>query len=167
MRWFRRRRHASGAAVEEAAAGPTTHAEISTPEVEDGIPADPDAVRTGPVGIDVAEIAPTEPPPPLDRPAEAGGAEPESPPIGIDELWRRLQIHEGETFRQIRGKEFTYSLGRDGLVPSTTDWVIPKSHFEQALALVPLRNTVPVQHLFGPSYIYAVLMDERIRGAEW
>jgi hypothetical protein len=36
-----------------------------------------------------------------------------------------------------------------------------------APGLVPLENTVPVQHLRGPSYIYAILMDPRIRQDDW
>lgn len=36
-----------------------------------------------------------------------------------------------------------------------------------ALTLVTLANTVPVQHLRDPSYLYAILMDERIRGQDW
>jgi hypothetical protein len=35
------------------------------------------------------------------------------------------------------------------------------------LRYVPLPNTVPVQHLRGPSYIYAILMDSRIRRTDW
>lgn len=84
-----------------------------------------------------------------------------------NELWANLARHEGEEFRQIRGKAFTYTLASAGLTPSTTDWVIPKSHFAEALQLVPLESTVAVQHLYGPSYIYAVLMDPRIRGERW
>lgn len=84
-----------------------------------------------------------------------------------NELWSTLERLEGEEFHQIRGKAFTYSLSGDGLRPSTTDWVIPKHHFAEALDLVPLKNTVPVQHLYGPSYIYAVLMDPRVRDGNW
>lgn len=87
--------------------------------------------------------------------------------ITIDELWQRVKAREGEVFRQIRGKEFSYSIDRDVFVPSTTHWLIPKKHFQEALALVPLSDTAAVQHLYGPSYIYAVLMDERIRGTDW
>ena len=85
----------------------------------------------------------------------------------VDELWAILAQHEGDEFRQIRGRELAYTLTPNGLAPSTTDWVIPRKHFGEALGLVPLTNTVPVQHLYGPSYIYAVLMDERIRGDRW
>jgi hypothetical protein len=76
-------------------------------------------------------------------------------------------MHEGELFRQIRGLEFTYDLSQSGLRPSTTDWLIPRAHFEKALDLVPLRSTVPVQHLYGPSYVYVLLMDPQIRRGDW
>ena len=87
--------------------------------------------------------------------------------ISIDELWKRLRDHEGEAFTQIRGGQFTYSITKNALLPDRTDWVIPRNHLAEALSLVPLASTVPVQHLFGPSYIYAVLMDERIRHGDW
>jgi len=38
---------------------------------------------------------------------------------------------------------------------------------EEAFRLAPLKNTVIVQRLQGPSYIYAVLMDKRIRQNDW
>lgn len=85
----------------------------------------------------------------------------------IDELWALLERHEGEKFHQIRGKAFTYSLEPGGLRPSTTDWLIPRAHVAEALEQVPLGNTVPLQHLYGPSYLYAVLMDDRIREGRW
>lgn len=87
--------------------------------------------------------------------------------INIETLWGRLADHEGETFTQIRGGTFTYTLSRTALRPDRTDWAIPRPHVEEALALVPLPSTVAVQHLFGPSYIYAVLMDPRIRASDW
>lgn len=85
----------------------------------------------------------------------------------IDTVWARIEANEGETFCQIRGQRFTYEVHGDHLTPSTTNWNIPKSHFEEGLGLVPLKNTVAVQHLFGPSYIYAILMDHRIRQRDW
>ena len=87
--------------------------------------------------------------------------------ISADTLWTRLAAHQGETFTQIRGGEFTYSLTDTALVPDRTDWAIPRKHLAEALDVVPLANTVAVQHLYGPSYVYAVLMDSRIRGADW
>ena len=65
----------------------------------------------------------------------------------IDEVWGRIRQHEGATFRQVRGKEFMYSIEGEGLRPSTTNWLIARRYFEETLALVPLDNTVPLQHL--------------------
>lgn len=87
--------------------------------------------------------------------------------VSIDVVWSRLREHEGETFRQIRGAEFRYSIADSGFRPDRTDWNIPRGHIEEALALVPLANTVQVRHLYGPSYIYGVLMDPRIRQSDW
>jgi hypothetical protein len=87
--------------------------------------------------------------------------------IPIEALWSRLAEHQGETFTQIRGSEFTYQLTDRALLPDRTDWAISKAAFAEALDLVPLANTVPVQHLSGPSYLYATLMDPRIRQGDW
>lgn len=85
----------------------------------------------------------------------------------IDEVWSRITAHTGEKFYQIRGGEFTYEVSGGHVHPDRTKQQIPKSHFEEALGYVPLENTIPVQHLRGPSYIYAILMDSRIRQSDW
>ena len=87
--------------------------------------------------------------------------------VGIDVVWGRIVEHAGETFHQKRGKPFTYSVVSGGLRPSTTDQLMPRSQFDQALSAVPADTTVPFQHLRGPSYIWAILMDSRIRGTDW
>ena len=85
----------------------------------------------------------------------------------IEDVWSRIRVYEGEKFRQIRGGEFTYAVTGNYLVLDRTNQRLSKSSLEEALTLVPLQNTVPAQHLRGPSYIYAILMDERIRQGEW
>ncbi len=85
----------------------------------------------------------------------------------IEAVWPRIQKHDGEEFYQIRGKPFHYGAFGGYIVLSTTNQQIAKSDFEKALGRVPLSNTVPVQDLRGPSYIYAILMDKRIRKNDW
>ncbi len=85
----------------------------------------------------------------------------------IEIIWKRIVAHEGETFRQIRGQEFQYSVAQSVLRPSTTNQNLPKSVFDTALKDVPFENTVSLQKLRGPSYLYAILMDRRIRGNDW
>jgi hypothetical protein len=87
--------------------------------------------------------------------------------ISFDEIWLRIEAFAGEKFVQIRGGEFTYLFSGGHVIPDRTNQQIPKYHFNEATAFLPLENTVPVQHLRGPSYIYAILMDERIRESDW
>lgn len=87
--------------------------------------------------------------------------------VKVEKIWTRIKEHEGEMFRQIRGRAFTYTVRGASIVPSTTNRVISRPQFAQALEFVPLANTRPVQHLQGPSYIFAILMDQRIRGNDW
>lgn len=87
--------------------------------------------------------------------------------VGIDVVWQRIVAHQGERFRQIRGKEFTYTIVGQGAALSTTNQTLPKSIFAQALERMPVRSTTPLQDLRGPSYLYAILMDSRIRQQDW
>jgi len=85
----------------------------------------------------------------------------------IETIWARIKACEGETFLLIQGGEFAYIVDGGQLTPDRTNQNIPKSNFQAALPLLPLKNTVPVQHLRGPSFIYAILMDQRIRLSDW
>lgn len=87
--------------------------------------------------------------------------------VGIETIWARIESHADEEFYQIRGATFTYAVSGGHVILDRTNQRIPKSHFEKALQYLPLPNTVAVQHLRGPSYIYAILMDPRIRQSDW
>jgi hypothetical protein len=98
---------------------------------------------------------------------QGGGSEVKLERIRVDEVWRRIAAHEGDTFRQVRGQSFTFTLDGKVLRPSTVNQNLSQATFEKALARVPLRSTSDVQDLRGPSYLYAILMDPRIRGRDW
>lgn len=83
------------------------------------------------------------------------------------EIWRRVVACEGTTFRQIRGGEFSYEVRGDRLILDRTNQFISKDQLFQAVQLVPLSSTKPVQHLRAPSYLFAILMDERVRQGDW
>jgi len=78
-------------------------------------------------------------------------------------IWKRICDNEGAIFQQIRGKEFTYEVKGNYIKLSATNYNIAKSTFQKALEFVPLENTKPIQHLSAPSYLFAILMDEKIR----
>lgn len=84
-----------------------------------------------------------------------------------DTVWRKIISHSGETFHQMRGKAFTYSAHGRTIYLHTTNRMISRTAIEKALEHVPLENTVPVQDLSAPSYIWGILMDDRIRGSHW
>lgn len=81
----------------------------------------------------------------------------------FDVIWSNILKYEGEIFKQIRGKEFTYTISGKAIIPSTTNRIITMAQFKSAFEFVPLKNTKEIQHLQGPSYLYAILMDSRIR----
>jgi hypothetical protein len=88
-------------------------------------------------------------------------------PVDIEQVWDRISVHAGETFTQLRGKQFTYAVQGWSLTPDTTNQNLSKATFAVALDRVPLSSTSEVQDLRGPSYLYAILMDERIRQQDW
>jgi hypothetical protein len=83
--------------------------------------------------------------------------------MSFEQVWGAIERHAGETFQQIRGGTFTYTVNGGSVVPDRTNRQLPKEHFRKALALAPFRSTSALQHLQGPSYLYAILMDRRIR----
>lgn len=92
---------------------------------------------------------------------------PHAPMPPIDTVWARIGAHAGETFHQKRGRPFTYRIYGGCVLPDRTHRQIPRSHIAAALEPVPTASTVPLQHLQGPSYIWAILHDLRIRQADW
>lgn len=82
-------------------------------------------------------------------------------------VWSRIEDHAGEVFRLVGGGEFTYRVDGARVVPSRTNRNLGRSQFEQAVARLPLDGPGQLQDLQGPSYLYAILMDARIRGDDW
>jgi hypothetical protein len=87
--------------------------------------------------------------------------------LGIDTVWDRIKNNAGSEFRMIRGATFGYAIVAGQVALDGTNHRIPKSHFEKALAFVPLENTTVIKDLRGPAYLYAILMDARIRQTDW
>ena len=81
--------------------------------------------------------------------------------------WSRIKKHEGDTFKTITGLEFSYSIDGDSIIPSRTDWKIPRSHVLKLLDRVPLKDTTEIQDVMGPSYLWGILNDERISNGNW
>ncbi len=84
-----------------------------------------------------------------------------------DFIWNRIKEHQYKSFYQKRGGEFKYHISENTIYFDRTNWFLPRKDIEEALKRVPLKTTSEVNDLQAPSYIYAILMDERISGKLW
>ena len=85
----------------------------------------------------------------------------------FNEIWRRVIECEGDEFIQVRGKRFSYVCQGNTLSLSSTNQLVARSQFEQAFERVPLMSPAIIQDLRAPSYIFAIMMDDRIRQHDW
>jgi hypothetical protein len=85
----------------------------------------------------------------------------------IADVWARIESHAGEDFTLIRGQVFQYEVPGKYLRPVGRIRHLSQSNFAKALQRVPLVNTGSVNDLQGPSYVYSILMDPRIRRRDW
>lgn len=86
----------------------------------------------------------------------------------IETIWKRLKQLEGQEFRTIRGLPFTFKINKDYLVTDRTNYNLSKTDFSKALKLVLLKGPGFINDLVrGPSYIWAILHDNRVREENW
>lgn len=86
----------------------------------------------------------------------------------IDKVWKRIRHHEGERFETKRGKPLKYEVTGNVLTTDRAEQNLSKGEFAKALARVPITGPGKINNLVrGPSYIYAILHDSRIRQADW
>ncbi len=83
----------------------------------------------------------------------------------FSEVWKSITALEGSEFQQVRGQKFIYAVSGDYIVPNTTNIRIPKSNFEKAWKQMPVSGPGALhKSLIAPSYLYAILSDQRIVG---
>ena len=84
--------------------------------------------------------------------------------MNIEQVWRNVKAHEGETFFTKTGKKFTYHMTDRLVVLENTNRNIPIGNFEKAIGIAnPSVVAFQKMNLQGPSYIYGIITDERIR----
>jgi hypothetical protein len=84
-------------------------------------------------------------------------------------IWNRIISLQGQPFRLARGKQVTYSILGDVLYIDDSDSRVHISQFEHALGMVPVSGPVVFNEagLWGPSYLYAIMMDSRVSLGAW
>jgi hypothetical protein len=84
---------------------------------------------------------------------------------GFDRVWERIRDLAGTEFATRNGQRFSYVVDGSYVAPSTSDVRIPVSQFRKAFAIGPVRGPASFRGVFAPSIVWAVLNDERMRGA--
>lgn len=79
------------------------------------------------------------------------------------DIWEKIKEHEGETFYLSGGEPLVYKVEGNSISHNRTKVKINKSNFEKAVALNP-QSTAELQKVVtGPSYVYAIISDERMK----
>jgi hypothetical protein len=90
------------------------------------------------------------------------------PKPSIDEVWARLKTYETESFVTKRGLPFKYTISGAVFHPNRTTYNISRGEFGKALALAPFDGPGVISKIVrGPTYVWAVLHDARIRVQDW
>lgn len=86
----------------------------------------------------------------------------------FERIRQRIVANQREDFRTVTGLPFTYEIEGEVLVPSRTHYNLPKSQVKKAFELVPFAGPGAINSIVrGPSYVWAILHDPRIRGTDW
>ena len=88
-----------------------------------------------------------------------------------DAIWLRLQGCVGETFHTATGKPFTFEVEGAGVwffrEGRSINRKLTRAQVEIAISRCPLQSTTEIKDLMDYSYLFAVLMDPRIRQKDW
>jgi hypothetical protein len=86
-------------------------------------------------------------------------------------VWRRVATHQGEQFQTVRGLSFTFEIEGSGIWffrdGKRVNRKLTRNQFEVALSRCPLKSTTQIKDLMDYPYVFAVLMDGRIREQAW
>lgn len=105
-------------------------------------------------------------------------SEPLGTPVNVglstlgDEVWQRIQIYQGAVFKTVRGLPVTYEVDGQGIWffhgnGKRINRKASRADVCEAIKRCPLRTTTEIADLIDPSYLFAILMDKRIRQNNW
>ena len=81
----------------------------------------------------------------------------------MDGIWEKVKQHQGETFQTVTGLEFTYTVIGEKVVHTRSKVTLSRSNFEKAVRLNPQKPSDLHNEVSGPSYVYAIITDTRLR----
>jgi hypothetical protein len=88
-----------------------------------------------------------------------------------ESVWHRIKSHQGEEFRTATQLPFTYEVEGAGM------WLfrngrrinrkLSRTQVDKAITRCPLTSTTEIKDLMDYPYLFALLMDGRIRREAW
>lgn len=86
----------------------------------------------------------------------------------FNQVWNLIISLAGRQFQTKLGLAFTYKVRAGTVFPSRTAYQISRADFETAYELAPLNGPGKINMIVrGPSYVWAILHDQRVSGGAW
>lgn len=86
-------------------------------------------------------------------------------------VWRRIEKHQGEQFHTKRRLPVTFKVEGNGIWffrgGKRIERKATRTQVETAISRCPLRSTTEIKDLIDYPYLFAILMDPRIREKSW
>ena len=83
----------------------------------------------------------------------------------IDKVWANICKHEGDVFHTVKNKGYTYVV-KDNyiLINNDSRRKITRTNLSKALEIQnPTCSKIGNAGIWGPSYVYGVITDDRIK----
>ena len=82
----------------------------------------------------------------------------------VDYIWENIKRHSGETFKTVTGIPYDFHVDGEYIRLHNTNWSIPKKNVENALFVKePTVSKFKKAGFQGPSYLYGIITDNRIK----
>jgi hypothetical protein len=86
-------------------------------------------------------------------------------------VWGRVRKHQGQQFHTVTGLPFTFEVEGAGVWffrnGKRVNRKLTRAQLEKAIPRCPLRSTTEINDLMDFAYLFAVMMDPRIREQAW
>ncbi len=84
--------------------------------------------------------------------------------MAFDEVWNHIIQCAGQEFHTKTGLTFTYTVTDGCVIPNHTNYPLAKKQFQKAAEVPNLTRSGQINDIVrGPSYVFAILTDPRIR----
>ena len=81
----------------------------------------------------------------------------------MSQIWEKVLQHQGQIFRTVTGLEFTYRVSGEKVIHTRSKATLSKRDFEKAVMINPQKASDLHNFVSGPSYVYAIITDDRIK----